>query len=241
MPALRNGEDHELHRLEQLAGENWYSSFGPTAQLIRHATGIFRRHFRKGSCLELGSAEGLMTDLLVGEFADLTVVEASSSFCDQLRSRYPSITVCNALIETFAPSRTYENIVMNNVLEHVEDPQVVLKAVRSWLAPGGAACIAVPNVFSLHRQIGVIMGLLAEEHQLNDTDRRNGHRRVYDTGSFRHEFEAAGLHIEASGGYWLKMISDRQMQDGGWSEELLDACLVLGSGTRRWRRTCMRW
>ena len=86
---------------------------------------------------------------------------------------------------------------------------------------------AVPNSHSIHRQAAVYMGLLEYEKQLNETDEKNGHRRVYDMESLKKDFLNAGYEIESSGGYWLKPLSNGQINQY-WNEEMIQAFLVLG-------------
>ena len=217
---------HERQRLDAIASDSWYAA-GVNAASIRYSVGIFARHFRPGSCLELGPAEGLATEHLARRFQDLTCVEGAREFCGRLRARHPGVTVHEALFEEYAPGRAFDNVVLGHVLEHVEQPRALLERVRGWLAPGGRVLAAVPNARSIHRQMAVLMGLLETEQALNDTDRHHGHRRVYDPQSLRGEFLAAGLRIELLGGYWLKPLSNRQI-DSAWSAEMIAAAMAVG-------------
>lgn len=71
------------------------------------------------------------------------------------------------------------------------------------------------------------MGLLKTDKQLNETDIKNGHRRVYDFNSLKKDFIDAGLKIIANGGYWLKPESNNQINNY-WNENMIDAFLKLG-------------
>jgi 2-polyprenyl-3-methyl-5-hydroxy-6-metoxy-1,4-benzoquinol methylase len=217
----------EHRRLAELADDNYYA-FGPTQVAVEYAARVFSRHWRGTSCLEVSSGEGLMTPILAERFADLTVVEGSRAFCERIKVRFPGANVVHALAEDFRPGRAFDTVVMNDILEHVVSPPELLAALRAWMAPGGVACVASPNAHSLHRQLGRILGMLADVHDLNEADLRNGHRRVYDARTLRAELEDAGFVVEASGGFWLKLVSDTQIQSAGWSREMLDACMSLG-------------
>ena len=212
--------------LDRLAADSWYAK-GANAAMVRHCARIWGRLWRGSSCLEMGSAEGPMTAALAQAFPDLTIVEGSEAFCSELRQRFPDASVVCSLFEEFCPKRRFDTIVMGHVLEHVADPRALLRAARDWLVEGGLVFAAVPNARSLHRQAAVLMGLLEEEHVLNDTDRHQGHRRVYDPESLRADFLAAGHRIEVFGGYWLKPLSNAQI-DADWSAEMLDAFMRLG-------------
>ena len=225
LPDTRN----ELARLHRLAGDNHYGS-GLNAATIDYSFRVFSRHFVPGSCLELGPAEGLMTARLQPIFDDLTVVEASPQFCASLRERAPSITVVEALFEEYRPARTFDNVVLGHVLEHVVDPVSILRGVRAWMSPHGRLLAAVPNAHSLHRQMAVLMGLLDAEDALNDTDRRMGHRRVYTLTELRHDVRAAGFAVHIDGGYWLKPVSNAQIERD-WTPDMVAAAMQVGERT----------
>jgi 2-polyprenyl-3-methyl-5-hydroxy-6-metoxy-1,4-benzoquinol methylase len=222
----RNDPSTERARLDAIAAVNAYSD-GVNAVSMRYSVQVFRRYWRQPRCLELGPAEGVVSTLLADHFTDLTLVDGAERFCADLRARLPQATVVCAAFEEFAPERPFDTIILGHVLEHVEDPVGVLRRVRGWLAPGGVVCAAVPNAMSLHRQAAVLMGLLPDEHGLNDADRRHGHRRVYDWTSFRADVVAAGLTIQSAGGYWLKPLANAQVE-AAWTAEMVEAFMQLG-------------
>jgi hypothetical protein len=71
------------------------------------------------------------------------------------------------------------------------------------------------------------MGLLQQEDALNELDIHHGHRRVFNPESFRNTFSQAGLNIEIFGGYWMKPVSNAQIE-ASWTPEMLEAFMVLG-------------
>lgn len=219
-------ERSESQHLARIASDSWYGR-GANAKMVEYSHEIFLRHFRSGTILELGPAEGIMTELLARGRHALTVVDGAASFCEALRRKYPAIEVVHSLFEDFRPSQQYANIIMGHVLEHVADPVDILHHAKSWLAPGGRIMAAVPNSRSLHRQAAVLMGLLPFEEHLNDADVHHGHRRVFNPETFRRAFTEAGLKIELFGGYWLKPVSNAQIEQT-WSAEMLQAFMQLG-------------
>lgn len=216
----------EYKRLQDIAGRSLYAE-ELYLKTLPYCFSIFKRFMRGDSILEMGPAEGHMTDLLVNCGMDLHVVEASEVFCRSIQERHPQATVVTSLFETYEPGRRFDNIILGHVLEHVEEPVDLLARIREWLTPEGRIIAAVPNSRSLHRQAGVAMGMLPFEEALNDLDLHHGHRRVYNPETFRRDFLAAGLDIEAYGGYFLKPISNGQIAKS-WTPELLDAYLQLG-------------
>jgi 2-polyprenyl-3-methyl-5-hydroxy-6-metoxy-1,4-benzoquinol methylase len=216
----------EQKSLDAIAKHSLYAS-GVNSDTIRYNFRVFQRFLSGNSILEMGPAEGVMTDLLMTTGRAVTCVEGATVFCDDLRRRHPSATVVNSLFETFAPTASFDNIVLGHVLEHVDDPTRIVSTASSWLSPHGRILAAVPNARSLHRQAAVIMGMLPAENSLNELDRHHGHRRVFDPESFRSVFLAAGLQIEAFGGYWLKPVSNAQIEKS-WTPQMLEAFMQLG-------------
>lgn len=216
----------EYDRLAKIASDSWYAK-GLNSTTVAYSMRVFSRYFRPGSCLELGPAEGLATAALASRFDDLTCVEGAESLATALRERHPNIRVECEIFENYEPGRTFDNIVLGHVLEHVEYPVAILSRVKSWLSAKGRVFALVPNARSLHRQMGVVMGLLENEHSLNALDLHHGHRRVYDPESLQRDFHAAGFRIEVSGGYWIKPVANSQLE-ANWSPEMIEAAMVVG-------------
>jgi 2-polyprenyl-3-methyl-5-hydroxy-6-metoxy-1,4-benzoquinol methylase len=217
----------ETVRIETIANSSLYAA-GVNSNTIRYSFDIAQRYFVGSTLLEMGPAEGVMTELLITTGKKITVVEGSKLFCRDLQKRFPNATIIHSLFEEFKPKQSFDNIILGHVLEHVEDPIAILTRAKQWLTPNtGRLFAAVPNARSLHRQAAVIMGLLKSEDALNETDIHHGHRRVFNPESFRNIFYQAGLDIEIFGGYWVKPVSNRQIEET-WTPEMLDAFMQLG-------------
>jgi 2-polyprenyl-3-methyl-5-hydroxy-6-metoxy-1,4-benzoquinol methylase len=216
----------ETDRLESIATKSLYAHWVNSAT-IQASFHVFSTFLKSGPTLELGPAEGVMTNFLVKTCDQLTVVDGSEHFCAAIKSRHPNITVVNSLFESFEPQQRFSNIILGHVLEHVDDPVAILKRASNWLSPSGRILAAVPNSRSLHRQAAVLMGLLPYEESLNEADHHHGHRRVYNPELFRRDFLSAGLSIERFGGYWLKPVSNSQIEMH-WTPQMLNAFMALG-------------
>lgn len=217
---------NEQSRLDNLAEASRYAA-GLNAVTTRYSFRVFSRHMTGKTILEMGAAEGVMTELLAATGCELTIVEAGATFCRALAARFPRANVVHSLFEAFEPAREFDNVVLGHVLEHVADARAVVARAAGWLAPGGRMLAAVPNARSLHRQAAVLMGLLPNERAMSEADRVHGHRRVFDPESFRECFTAVGLEIEIYGGYWLKPLSNTQLEQA-WTAEMIEAFMRLG-------------
>ena len=218
----------EQRRIEDVAQDSWYLK--PMAlATIRHSYTIFRRYLSSGKrILEMGPAEGTMTDLLVRDGYRPDLLEGSKEFADLLRRRFSDLQVHCRLFEEFECKTQYDIIILGHVLEHVADPAAILRTIRDWLVPEtGLVLTSVPNSRSLHRQAAVIMGLLPFEEAMSEKDFHHGHRRVYNPEVFRKDFHSAGYAIEFFGGYWIKPLSDGQLELQ-WTPEMIEAFMKLG-------------
>ena len=89
--------------------------------------------------------------------ASYTIVEGSRAVIGELEAQWPldrKPDVVEAYFESFEPARSYDAIEMGFVLEHVDDPALIVRRYKRFLKPGGFIGMAVPNARSLHRLIG---------------------------------------------------------------------------------------
>jgi 2-polyprenyl-3-methyl-5-hydroxy-6-metoxy-1,4-benzoquinol methylase len=213
-------------KLNEVASQSLYTTF-TNSNTILYSFKIFSRFLKIGKLLELGPAEGLMTQHLLDFDPELTVIEGSSLFAEKLKQKYPTLNVINSLFEEAELEGTFDFIILGHVLEHVSDPVLLLQVIKKWLVPNGKVLCAVPNAQSLHRQAAVEMGLLDSIFSQSEKDLHHGHLRIYTPETFKLDFINAGYEIDYFGGYWLKPISDKQIEES-WTQEMLSAFLKLG-------------
>jgi 2-polyprenyl-3-methyl-5-hydroxy-6-metoxy-1,4-benzoquinol methylase len=220
--------EEEQRRLSALAPD-FSSETGFNARLIDFRFDAMRPFLDgRSSCVELGSSDGRMTERLAQLFPhDLTAVDGTEAYVDEVRRRLPQVTAVHSLFEEYAPGRTFEAAVLGHVLEHVEDPVATLQVARDLLEPGGVALITVPNADSIHREVGVAMGMLAATTDLNEADHRIGHRRVYTRDTLLADVVASGLQTQHAGGVFLKPLSNGQIEEQ-WDESLIQAFYEVG-------------
>jgi len=191
---------------------------------------LIHKYGNYGTCLIMGFGDGWLVDYFKNRFSHLIVIEGSESLFDSAVEKYrdyPHIECYHSYFELFElPKKNRVDVVLgNHVLEHVDDPVEVLVKSKSWLNEEGKAIFSVPNADSLHRRIGVELKMLITRYDLNDQDKRLGHQRVYDNKSLLRDVNSAGYNIVEIGGFNLKLVSQKQMED--WSQELLQAIFKI--------------
>lgn len=224
MQTFRSSNE-EVQWQEQLARTFDYFD-GICKSAAEYSLRIVKRHLVGKRLLEVGPADGHMTRGLVKDF-DITLVEPSETLCHKLRQCFPRAIVVPSLVEDYSPSECFESILLCHVLDHVRDPEEVVRMAGKWLLPGGRIIAIAPNSESLHRQAAVRMGLLQAVNAFSEHDQTQGKRRIFNREEFRRLFSNAGLEIEFFGGYWLKPISNRQIEQQ-WTPEMIDAFFALG-------------
>lgn len=223
---------------ERLAGvADWYTAWGTADhQVVRFLQQELAPFFRGTSALELGCSDGVWTRLLVERFSRVVVVDAAEKYVNLLRAQLQgkNIDFHLSFFEEFDTDEKFDSIFMLNILEHVLDPVEVMSRARRWLKPNGIILINVPNAESVHRKVGVALGMLDNIDTLNPLDQRLGHRRVYTWDSLRRDIHASGLEVEHISGAFLKVISNAQMEQF-FTPELMRAMYVVG---REFPRQC---
>jgi len=173
--------------------------------------------WRAGSrMLELGCATGELTSLLAPHVGDLHVVEGSESNVAVARKRVPDATFVHSLWEEFRPDDRFSDVVACNAVEHVEHPVPLLAHVATWLERGGRVHIVVPNGLSLHRLVGVELGLQTDPLALTSGDTAQGHVRNYTIDTLLADVAAAGLRVLHWEPVFVKLLPNREMLSWSW-------------------------
>jgi len=207
----------ERERLETIAthfsmkdGFNGYMNKYRVSKILELCTG--------DSVLDLGSADVFMAEALSPFFKQIVSVDGSQELIERARARLgkdTNITLVQSLIEEFDTPQKFDLVLLSFILEHVTDPVEVAAKALTFVKPGGAMLVMVPNARSLHRRVGVALGLLSKVDDFSEEDLRQGHRRVYTEERLCGELRQAGADIEASGTFFIKPLSNPQMEQLG--------------------------
>ncbi len=147
-----------------------------------------------GKVLDIGCAAGRLGEAIKSrQAAEVTGIEYDGEVAALARSRLDRVLVGDVeqLEPDFEPEG-FDAIVCGDVLEHLREPEVLLRRARHWLAPGGRLVASIPNV----RHWTVVRSLLNgnwtyEAAGLLDRD----HVRFFTRRSIETLFERAGLAI----------------------------------------------
>jgi 2-polyprenyl-3-methyl-5-hydroxy-6-metoxy-1,4-benzoquinol methylase len=194
----------------------------------------FTPFFIAGNLLELGSFQGNFTKRLASHFHDITCVEASSDAVAIARGQLGTkATFVHSTFESVALDRTFDNIVLTHVLEHLDDPISVLRRVNAeWLSDKGRLFLVCPNANAPSRQIAVKMGLISHNAAITPAEKEHGHRITYSLDTLERDARASGLKVIHRSGIFFKALAnfqwDRILTTDIVSPEYLEGCYQLG-------------
>jgi SAM-dependent methyltransferase len=177
--------------------------------------------------LEMGWGYGAWTGRLIEEYGRSSVVDCDAELLTRAGKIHgDALTTHVRCFENFNPPRRYSTILASFILEHVDDPVAVLLRTLDWLKPDGRLIVAVPNGHSLHRKLGVRMGLMRHARELGEADKLLGHKRVYELGTLLSDIDAGGYTIVRARGFFLKPLPQSLMAT--LPPEMLQAFIALG-------------
>jgi SAM-dependent methyltransferase len=172
--------------------------------------------------LDLGYGDGLFLDA-VSLKSRLTLVEGSSELVEEAISKAKKlnrdVTIIHSLFENYVPEKKFDVIVASHVLEHVDEPALLLRKIKSWLKPEGQLICIVPNRESLHRRLGLKLNLMQKLDDLSPRDRLVGHQRVYSYATLLMDLNNGGLRTLEARGFFVKSLANSQMLN--LSEEVI--------------------
>lgn len=210
-------EDSFPYALDNRLMLNWYCR-----RIMESAKG--------DSLLELGLGHGYTTARFSEKFKRHLVLEGSGEVIRQFQDKFPACAaeIEQVYFEAFDTPERFDIIVMGFILEHVEDPSLILERFKRFLAPGGALFVAVPNSATLNKRFGYAAGMLRSLDELSEGDLSLGHRRLFTVQSLSELAESQGFRIKRTEGIFLKPITTAQIQTLQLSENILQAMLQVG-------------
>lgn len=210
-------------------GENLYD-FDNEILLTWYPQRVLHHAGKARSLLELGLGHGYTTDIFSARFARHVVLEGSPAVIRNFRDKHPDCRaeIVETWFEKFETDERFDVIVMGFILEHVDDPLLIIRRCRDLLAPGGRMFLAVPNAEVLNRRLGQLAGMLDDVTALSENDMLLGHRRFYTVATLSADIAQAGCGVDRMEGIYLKPFTTRQMVSLQLDRKVIDALCSAG-------------
>ena len=188
---------------------------------------------RFGHCealLELGIGHGFTASIFSEACDQHVILEGSQLVIEQFREKHPDSTaeLVEGYFENYETSVRFVVIIMGFILEHVDDPGLVLRRYRALLKPGGKLFVAVPNGKSMNRRLGLELGLIDDLYSLNANDHALGHKRQFCRDTLKGLLADCGYRVEHEEGIYLKPLPLHVLKTLTDFEANLQAMLRVG-------------
>src|SRR3990167_6041733 len=187
------------------------------------------------SILDIGCGWGEFTPMFRERFRKVSGLDPDKKLLDVARKRVDGVHYIEGWGETFSLDEKFNTITMTNLLEHVDDPVVLLKNCKKHLKKDGVIIAQVPNAKSITRRLGVLMGIIDNLGNISEKERDFlGHKRAYTPRTLKKDCIRAGLKILDWGGVMYKPLPNEilemicQKQGKEWTGKFMDALNKFG-------------
>ena len=143
-----------------------------------------RLYPERGRLLEIGSSLGYLLDVFRKDGWDVLGVEPFYQCCRYSREEL-GLEIKNAILESAElPDESFDVVLLNHVIEHIDDPLRTLREVNRVLKPGGHFVIETPRYDTL------MFKLMGKRERSVSC---GGHIYFFTTESLKNLYEAAGF------------------------------------------------
>jgi SAM-dependent methyltransferase len=222
-----------MNDLDQVASE--YLPNGATAienDLMLHwyPKRIVERFVHCESLLELGLGHGFTASIFNAACDRHVIVEGSEVVIDLFYKNHPgfSAELVHDYFEAFDSKQLFDVVIMGFILEHVDDPGLLLERYKGFLKPGGRIFVAVPNAKSLNRRLGLELGIIDDIYSLNENDLALGHKRQFCRDTLKQLTAEHGYKVVYEEGIYLKPLPLGVLQTLPDFQANLQAMLKVG-------------
>jgi len=115
-----------------LTFESWYSYFRPFLD-------------KKKNILDIGSGTGVACILLEKKGYNVTGVDPDPKNAQLINSKLKKGKCINSYFEDLKIENKVDVVWLTHVIEHLEQPDILLEKCKEWIVPDGIICIAVPD------------------------------------------------------------------------------------------------
>ena len=144
------------------------------------------------SVLDVGCGQGLLAETLTKE-RGASVVGIDVVHPSRVRAQFDEyVQVDLENIDELKLGRTFDYVILGDVVEHLRDPVKLLKLTRRCLKPDGRLIVSTPNIANWTMRLSLLMG------RFNYGPRGildEGHLRFYTRDTLRSLIETGGFRV----------------------------------------------
>ncbi|ATH06707.1 SAM-dependent methyltransferase [Halobacteriovorax marinus] len=228
---MKQKRDYNLEHRDESSNREYQYDFDKI--LRKYMLRTYKPFKTGGKALEMGCYKGEFTSLMLSEFDDITVVEASSELIEFTKMRVGDrVRFIHSTFEDLEVKEKFDSIFLMHTVEHLDDPVSVLAKMKSWLNDNGTIYLVAPNANAASRQIAVKMGIIGHNSEVTNAEMVHGHRVTYSLDTLERDARMAGLSVVSRGGIFFKPFAnfqfDKLLKTDIIDEAYLDGCYELG-------------
>ena len=167
-----------------------------------------------GSLLEIGCGMEPLFSYL-DDYTSYTVVEPSDKFYNvakELAADDKRISLFHDYIENIIVDKKYDFIIVSNLLHEIENPAIVLDAIKKLCHTNSVVYINVPNAKSFHRLLALEAGIISSIYSKSDNQIKFQQTHTYNLQKLEDLVIGSGYAVIESGSYFIKPFSHSQMR-----------------------------
>lgn len=151
IPVRGLGQHYAMDAEEYFAAHEELNRSHEARELVQTAERLLDR---KGKLLDVGVGRGEILLSAIDNGWICEGVEPSDSFAEYIEKQADAKIWRRPIEECDIPAGEFDVVILSAVLEHLYDPDVVIKKIANCLKPGGLLYLDVPNEMGLYFKLG---------------------------------------------------------------------------------------
>lgn len=198
---------------------------------------------KHNSVLEVGCGVDSLVHYMQ-DYENFTVVEPSKEFLkknkDKLNNNKNIKFIEGTLeqVESKLKQDKFDFIIVSSLIHEIEDLENFLQTLARIANPETTIHVNVPNSKSLHRLLGLKMGLISDLREKSERNHMFSVKRNFDLDELKNLFLGNAFNVKSSGSYFLKPFSHNQMysmlKNQIINTQVLDGLYVLTDELRQY-------
>jgi len=191
--------------------------------------------------LDVGIGREAVSRHLPFPVSSLTLVEPMSWALDRDEEKYGAgdgteVRFCGVFddfVKAVAPTTKFDLVIFSGLLHEMtlSESERAISSSADLLSKHGLVVAVVPNRNSLHRVLGVHMGIQESLDTMTEAEVRINQQTGYSVSSLNQSFETRGFRTHFSETFFLKLSSHAQMEkfiaSGSLSQQALETLYLL--------------
>lgn len=166
-----------------------FSLTKPSVQVLRCLHEALARLPKKARILEIGVGDGSVSNWLYDQGYAVTAADMSSHCLAHLRPEIPRHVLDIETGKFPFDAHAFDAIFLFEVLEHVRDPEGILRSLRTYLAPQGIIAATTPNINWWPFRLKFLLGSCPEDFHTTN------HVQFWNLSRFNALFVQSGFRV----------------------------------------------